>query len=44
MYRRYYQLYSHKEMDSCYRSGGILHTRLFAYSERIRMADRGSVT
>ena len=36
----YYQLYSHKEMDSCYRSSSILHTRLFAYSERIHVADR----
>ena len=42
--RGYHQLYSNKEMDCCHRPSSILHTRLFAYSERIHVADRGSVT
>ena len=42
--RGYHQLYSNKEMDSRHRSSSILHTRLFAHSERIRVADRRSNT
>ena len=28
------------QMDGCYRSSSILHTRLFTHSERIHVADR----
>ena len=34
----------HREMDDCIRSSSILYSRLFEYSERIRMADRRSKT
>ena len=27
------------QMDDCYRSSSILHTRLFTHSERIHVAD-----
>ena len=32
-----------KQMDSCYSSSCLLHTRLFTYSERIHVADRRPV-
>ena len=34
----------YREMDNCIRSSSILYSRLFEYSERIRMADRRSKT
>ena len=33
-----------KEMDNCIRTSSLLYSRLFEFSQRIHMADKGSTT
>ena len=33
-----------KEMDDCIRASSVLYSRLFEFSQRIHMADKGSTT
>ena len=33
-----------KEMDNCIRASSLLYSRLFEFSQRIHMADKGSTT